>query len=455
MKELTMDSKRTHATTRGQTLVLLALALVPMIGMAGLGVDVGRMYTTRRHAQEVADIAVAAGAHEQMRRGSKASFADVVKGYATRNGFTSATGDVIVTNSPPTSGPYQGDTSAYEVIIKRPVTTSLLRILGSSATTVQGRAVALVKKTGIGIVVLEPTKKESFKINKKSTIRLNDGTVYVNSSDKNAMKIDKNSQITTHGPIQIVGDYNATNGSSVTPPPNTDAQPLADPLASLPTPPCTLPVRNGTKDSPQTLNPSNNAVLCPGIYFGGIKLDKAKNVTFSNCGVPASEAVFVVTEKGLDAKDGDITADGVMIYNAPEKWCKEAKTKCGPIKFDNKTDVTLNPPTAGPYEGIAIFQDRACTQHLDLSGRALSGMQGDIYAAAAELKIKGKKKDGSSGVIKVSMIVRKLSIGNNIGTDDPVADDEVDPLEEGADGELDAFFSASTGGSARRVVLFE
>ena len=111
-------------------------------------------------------------------------FSDVVATYASRNGFSSANGDIIVTNHPPTSGPYAGNSSAYEVIVRRPLATSLLRILGSSSTTVQGRAVAVVKKAGIGIVVLDPGKAESFKINKKSQIKLTVAAMAVRSVER-------------------------------------------------------------------------------------------------------------------------------------------------------------------------------------------------------------------------------------------------------------------------------
>jgi Flp pilus assembly protein TadG len=453
MKELTMYNKL-HRAKRGQTIVLLAIAMVPLVGMAGLGVDVGRMYTARRRAQEVADIAVAAGAHEQMKKTGKATFTDVVTTYASRNGFSSAKGDIIVTNNPPTSGPYAGNTSAYEVIVKRPVNTALLRVLGSNATTIQGRAVAVVKKAGIGIVVLDPSKDEAFKINKKSKIQLTEGTIYVNSTSNKAIKIEQESQIIARETPQIVGDYEATDTSSISPEPNTKAKALPDPLASLSVPPCSLPARGtGTKDAPVEYHPSNNAVLCPGIYFGGIKLDGSKNITFDNCGVPAAEAVFVVTQKGLHVHDADLTANNVMIYNAPEQWCKSTTNKCGSIHFDKKADVNLTPPTSGPYEGIAIFQDRSCTKALDISGRALSGIAGDVYAAKGELKVKGKKKSGGSGVIKASFVVRLLRIGNHIGADD--GDLDVDETEEETDTDLDATWSSQTGGSASRVVISE
>ena len=138
-----------HQRSRGQTTLLFVLAIVPLLGMAGMAVDVGRMYTERRRAQAAADLAASAGAQEVSRSGAHATFNDVATAYASRNGFTAAGGDTIILNHPPTSGPYAGNTDAYEAIIRRPgrhVTAGAR----PNSTTVEVRSIAVVKKSGIG-----------------------------------------------------------------------------------------------------------------------------------------------------------------------------------------------------------------------------------------------------------------------------------------------------------------
>jgi uncharacterized membrane protein len=175
-----------HQRSRGQTTLLFVLAIMPLLGMAGMAVDVGRMYTERRRAQAAADLAASAGAQEVSRSGSHATFDDVATTYASRNGFTAAGGDTIILNHPPTSGPYAGNTDAYEAIIRRPVTTTLLRVLGMNSTTVEVRSIAIVKKSGIGIVVLDPSASKAFKISKKTRLSLKTGTFHVNSTSSEA-----------------------------------------------------------------------------------------------------------------------------------------------------------------------------------------------------------------------------------------------------------------------------
>ena len=47
---------------RGQALIIIAFAIIGLIGMTGLAVDGGMAFSDRRHAQNAADTAAVAGA---------------------------------------------------------------------------------------------------------------------------------------------------------------------------------------------------------------------------------------------------------------------------------------------------------------------------------------------------------------------------------------------------------
>ena len=55
--------RRLHAEEAGQSLVILALAMVVMLGMAALGIDVATWYTEHHQTQVVADSAALAAAN--------------------------------------------------------------------------------------------------------------------------------------------------------------------------------------------------------------------------------------------------------------------------------------------------------------------------------------------------------------------------------------------------------
>jgi uncharacterized membrane protein len=81
-------------------LVFAALALVVLIGFAGLAIDMGALRYQKRLQQTAADGAAIAGA-------TNLSFGGVTSGAqsaATANGFTDNTGGTTCTNNPGTVG---------------------------------------------------------------------------------------------------------------------------------------------------------------------------------------------------------------------------------------------------------------------------------------------------------------------------------------------------------------
>ena len=89
---------------RGTVLPLVALSMVALTGMMGLGLDVGSLYRHRRNMQTAADAGALAGAAEIYRMkptlvGSSARTATAA------NRFTNGVEDVAVSvNHPPASG---------------------------------------------------------------------------------------------------------------------------------------------------------------------------------------------------------------------------------------------------------------------------------------------------------------------------------------------------------------
>jgi hypothetical protein len=312
--------------------------------------------------------------------------------------------------------------------------------------------------------VLDPAAKHAFEMNKNARVTLSRGTFVVNSKSNQAVKVENTSHLRTWVRGEVVGDIEGGKGKhgSIEPPPDTNADPVPDPLASIDKPPCPPALQAqgpGTAEHPVEYHPGDGAVLCPGVYYGGIKIDHHGSVTFDTCGMPPDQAVFVMADHGLHVHGSALTAKGVMIYNTTKNWCVKPDHGCGSLHFDQKASVDLSPPTSGEYEGLAVFQDPACNKQFNLSGQALSGVEGEIYLPKAQLTIKGKgskKKGTTTGAIKASFVVNKFRIGNMSVVDDP--DEESDgEMEDMLAGDPDPDFKldASTGASTRRVVLSE
>ena len=115
----------------GQALVLAALALTVLSGFAGLAIDMGVLRYDKRVQQAAADTAAIACASDLAYGHSSAlaaaaaaavsnGFSDNTGATGTPCGTSSPAGCITVTvNSPPTSGPHNGNANAVEVYVSQ------------------------------------------------------------------------------------------------------------------------------------------------------------------------------------------------------------------------------------------------------------------------------------------------------------------------------------------------
>jgi hypothetical protein len=96
-----------------------------------------------------------------------------------------------------------------------------------------------------------------------------------------------------------------------------------------------------------------------------------------------------------------------MIYNAGSNYPSSGGKFSG-ITLSSTGTITLRAPTSGPDAGILIFQSHENTLALSLSGNALSGMNGTIYAPSALLSLNG------SAQLQQGLVVGTLSVSGPI-----------------------------------------
>src|SRR5512143_969605 len=121
---------RNRIAQRGQVLIIFVFAIIGLIGMTGLAIDGGNIYSDRRHAQNAADTAALAAAlykvnmQKDMAGGGHVGWGDcrdvdatpslcgaevinAALDIAQENGYTNNIVDSTVQiNIPPTEGPY-------------------------------------------------------------------------------------------------------------------------------------------------------------------------------------------------------------------------------------------------------------------------------------------------------------------------------------------------------------
>ena len=114
--------------------VLAFFVAIPVVaGTVAVGVETGQLYRTKRQMQGAADAAALAGTIDKVNGGTNTSATAAALYEAQRNGFQNGVGGVTVTvNAPPTSGSNVSTANAVEVIVAKPSSFALAKVLSSA-----------------------------------------------------------------------------------------------------------------------------------------------------------------------------------------------------------------------------------------------------------------------------------------------------------------------------------
>ena len=204
-----------HFSERGQALVIIAFALIGLVGIVGLAIDGGMAFSDRRHAQNAADTAVLAGALAKIQAqrpvsegGQSLSDVDArvpmqiaALDRAMENGYThnlvTSTVEVYTCDEVDLGAscatPYAGDSDFIQVIITSHVDTFFAGIIGIPQLHNRVQAIARADDDDSGplfdgqaIVALAPTGKGcagEFIVGGSGTVTIKGGGMFVNSDN--------------------------------------------------------------------------------------------------------------------------------------------------------------------------------------------------------------------------------------------------------------------------------
>ncbi len=360
----------------GGILVVFAILLPAMVGLTGLGVEVGYWYVAKRDLQTEADAGAIGGTWEKA-FGRTSSITSSATNEAVRNGFpnTPPTTSIAV-HSPPTSGGYVGDTKAVQVILTRAYSPMFASLFLSGDMEVAARATGTVFVSGNACVLgLNGTASQAVNNTGSLTLSAPHCAIASNSNASNSINFGGNSTVTVDsiwaaGGITSTATLNAANGT------HTNMWPLTDPYSNLP---YTAP--NGC--SHNNMPPINSSTsLSPGTYCGGIQI---------NAGAVVDLAPGTYWMKG-----GDLVVNGsatlhcttcspgglgvTFIFTTPANG---NTSQIGTVTINGNATVVLNAPSSGTYQGILFFQNpNAPTDNnhrAQLNGGSNTVLNGAIY----------------------------------------------------------------------------
>jgi Flp pilus assembly protein TadG len=374
-KKVTM---KTHPFERGQTLIIVALALVGLVGIAALVIDGGNAFQDKQKAQNAADAAALASAHARITGGDlvAAAMASAAENGYSNDGVT----NIISLYSPPKDGPHAGDIEYIQVKIKSHVNTYFARVIGTTQIINEVEATARTVKpevkpllNGQAVVSLAPESncfnRQSFWIHGEATLDITGGGVFVNSNNRScALKQQGN------GSIRIAGDY----GINVVGNANVQKQHLFTPAITVGAAPINYP--------PPFFMPEVNPG-CGGdaeVSLDGTTMSPGKwGEEFPPPGVTALGSGTYCLSKGMHIT-GHLEGHNVLFYVVK-----------GEVRFSSGADIKLDAPNTGDNAGLLLYLPMENRSKVVLNGGAGSSIQGTILAPASHILIKGM--DAKSG----------------------------------------------------------
>jgi hypothetical protein len=389
---------------------MVAVSIAVVLAFVAIAVDGGWLLEIRRKSQATADAAALAAAETLFREYPQhygldvsGNAADAALSIAAANGFNNdgTTSVVNVRTAPETysGGPNVGKpipAGVAEVEVQYNQKRYFSSIIGSGTIPVPARAVAAGswKAADVAIHVLDLHRPSSLNTTGESVVSVRGAKVIVNSDAPDAMN--------SNGGTISAPTFDVTGGSSISGTKgdfigdiNYGTPPEPDPLRNLPE-----PIANGQNiQSNGPLHFSNGTrMLSPGTYRGGISV--------SGQGTLIMEPGIYYMDGGgfVFSGQGDLNANGVMIFNAPTKSSEV-------VSITGTGSIVMSPPTEGNYKGLTLFQDRESPNTMTVSGGGYMDIVGTFYAAGGTLKVGG----GGDGRVGSQYISRFLEIAGNGG----------------------------------------
>ena len=376
----------------GQALVLAALALVVLIGFAGLAIDMGVLRYQKRLQQSAADAAALAGA-SNLASSSGGVTAGAQNASAT-NGFTdtgggqtsacAASGATVGTvcvqiNNPPLSGPHTSNSNYVEALVAVVQPTYFMKIFGTSSEVITARAVATNLSGGTGggcLYTLGPPSSAIEGVSINGSAELNATSCGI--IDNGDFNTKGNKLIVNAATFGVAGSANQSGpGGTVT----CSDQAQSD-CPTYGTPAATDPLSSLTPPAVGTPKVFNSGNITPGTY-SGISLTGNGTYTF-----PAG--TYVVDGSDFSCSGTPtIKGTGVTFY-----FTNNATFNC-----TGNVSVQLTAPSSGTDAGVLFYQDPNDTKGPSIGGDNSSFFDGALYFPKAQVTFFGNSSSYNVAIV--------------------------------------------------------
>lgn len=362
--------------------MILALAILALLGCAALATDLGYFEFSRLKLQNVADAAAIAAefeiiAHHPENATSAARSDGALNGFA--NG--GAPGTALTLASPPASGAYAGDADVVEVVVTQTVPVFLLRVLHFPSFELTARAVAKPEASPICVISLNRDASGAIQFSGDAPFSSACG-IFSDSFATDALSFADDVAITAPA-LGAAADAPLGSRSRAL----SGAIPIPDPFGAHP-----LPAYGGCDHTNYRFPAAGKVVLTAGVFCDGIT------------GPPQSTASLIFRPGLYVIRGGAINAGAsVQLRSA-----STGGDGSGGVTFYLTGDASypyqgvrisagamLTAPRSGPFEGFLFYQDphapgaSSNSDASSIAGTTPSSYQGILYFPAGTLTYGG------------------------------------------------------------------
>jgi hypothetical protein len=366
----------------GQSLIILAVGFVVLLGFSGLAIDGGILYSDRRHAQNAADSGAMAGALaiiEDKNPVTPRAWSDSYARAADNAYDNDGVRNWVNVYVPPIDGPYVGEPYYVEVRIRSKVDSVFAHFVytGDLENTVTaiahakpawiepfigGQAVVGLAKTGCSVVWAHGS----------SDAYIDGGGIFVNSDHPDcAFKASGGNDLTVDGgDINVVGGWEISGGSQVDPPPTGGATQIDTPIVDPPT--CT---NDADRDSA-------TGIITPG---------NISSFNFPN--KPGTGGPWIL-KTGIYCVTGGFSVNGgITVENDPSEDPMHTGVliyvESGDVSWNGSATLHLQAMTYDQWQGMLIYQDPSNSSMATINGDSTSTFSGTMFFPSAEVQVNG------------------------------------------------------------------
>jgi hypothetical protein len=356
----------------GNYVLIGALAMPVLVGMAAFGTEQGILLHKQKVMQHAADSAAVAAA-VAVAAGANDNGASQARAIAANYGFPlSIVGNInVAVSSPPSTGSFVSNRAAIEVRISQPQPRIFSLIWGSTYHNVAARAVATPQGQPC-ILALDPTASASYSEQGTASVKLVNCAIIDDSSSSSAISLGGGGTVSTTF-VGVVGGISGASNITAAYGTMTGYHYTSDPYASV-----NYPAYNGCDK--HNYSAHGTETISPGVYCGGLKLTAGANVTLS-------PGIYYL-DGGSLSMTGQTTLKGTGVTLV---FTSSSGSGYATASIAGGATLQLTAPTSGPTSGIALFGDRSepLGTAYSLTGGDSQTIGGAIYFAKGAIQWSG------------------------------------------------------------------